>query len=366
MPRLQIPKALTPTAVLFSSATLLLGAGGGWLFDQWRMPLAWLVGAMILTTAAALMGVPLKGSRRLRNIMIPILGVMLGSAFTPVALAGIGSWVPSLSALIAFIVVVVVCVGLYFHRILGFGPVTSYFSATPGGLTTMVLIGVDMGGDERNITLVHSIRILLTVLVIPFWFSLFEGYQPGSNAALGSVSELAPVDAVVLFVCAVAGIPLARVLKVPSPLLLGPMIASATAHLAGVTAEKPPVEIVNLAQLVIGTSIGARFVGISVVRVFHVMLAGASSTLFMLVLAAAFAITLEAVTGLPFRALWLSFAPGGVAEMTLISLAMNIDPAMVSTHHLLRVAFMVFSAPLVFALLQKRFVISERVPPPDA
>ena len=31
----------------------------------------------------------------------------------------------------------------------------------------------------------------------------------------------------------------------------------------------------------------------------------------------------------------------------------------VSTHHLLRVAFMVFSAPLVFALLQKRFAISE-------
>ena len=155
-------------------------------------------------------------------------------------------------------------------------------------------------------------------------------------------------------------------LKVPSPLLLGPMIASATAHLAGVTAEKPPVEIVNLAQLVIGTSIGARCVGITVVRVFHVMLAGTFSSLFMLALAAGFAVTLEAVTGLPFRALWLSFAPGGVAEMTLISLAMNIDPAMVSTHHLLRVAFMVFSAPLVFALLQKRFVISERVPPPDA
>ena len=92
MPRLQIPKALTPTAVLFSSVTLLIGAGGGWLFNQWRMPLAWLVGAMILTTAAALMGAPLKGSLRLRNIMIPILGVMLGSAFTPVALAGVGEF----------------------------------------------------------------------------------------------------------------------------------------------------------------------------------------------------------------------------------------------------------------------------------
>ena len=61
-------------------------------------------------------------------------------------------------------------------------------------------------------------------------------------------------------------------------------------------------------------------------------------------------------TGLPFPALWLAFAPGGLAEMTLISLAMGIDTAFVSTHHLLRVVFMVTAAPLVFALIRKRLI----------
>ena len=45
----------------------------------------------------------------------------------------------------------------------------------------------------------------------------------------------------------------------------------------------------------------------------------------------------------------------GIAEVTVdFSLAMGIDTAFVSTHHLLRVVFMVTAAPLVFALIRKR------------
>ena len=105
---------------------------------------------------------------------------------------------------------------------------------------------------------------------------------------------------------------------------------------------------------VIGTSIGCRFVNIPVMRVLKVLMVSAGATCFMLALAVAAALGVEAATGLPFPALWLAFAPGGLAEMTLISLAMGIDTAFVSTHHLLRVVFMVTAAPLVFALIRKR------------
>ena len=79
----------------------------------------------------------------------------------------------------------------------------------------------------------------------------------------------------------------------------------------------------------------------------------------MLVLAAAAGWGLSEVTGLPFHAIWLAFAPGGLAEMTLISLAMGVDVAFVSTHHVVRVAFMVTAAPAVFYVLQKYWDIKE-------
>ena len=336
-----------PALIAGIIGTLAFGAVGGAVFDWLTVPLAWLIGAMVITTAAALTGAPLKGPGQLRNVMIGVLGIMLGSAFTSDALDNLGQWLSSLSVLLAFIVAVTTVVALYLVRIGGYDPISAFFSASPGGLATMVVMGGEMGGDERSIALTHSIRVMLTVLVIPFWFRFFHGYEPGGLATIfGNIGDIAGRDLMILLLCGL-GYPLARLLRLPAAL-------SVAVHLSGVTEAKPPAEIVNLAQVVIGTSIGCRFVNIPVMRVLKVLLVSAGATCFMLALAVAAALGVEAATGLPFPALWLAFAPGGLAEMTLISLAMGIDTAFVSTHHLLRVVFMVTAAPLVFALIRKR------------
>lgn len=336
--------------------TLAFGAVGGAVFDWLTVPLAWLIGAMVVTTAGALMGAPLRGPGQLRNVMIGVLGIMLGSSFTPDALANAGDWVLSLSVLVLFVITVVGMVSLYLTKVGGYDPVSAYFSASPGGLATMVSMGMSMGGDERLIGLTHSVRIMLTVLIIPFWFRFFAGYVPGDVPDIGSFGSVSGMDLLILASCAL-GYPLAKVLRFPAASMMGPLLLSAAVHMAGFTAAKPPSEIINLAQVVIGTGIGCRFVGIPVRHVITTLVTSAGATLFMLGLAAMTALGLEQATGLPFQALWLSFSPGGLAEMTLISLSMGIDTAFVSTHHLLRVLFMVLAAPLVFSILRKRFLI---------
>ncbi|MFQ5765513.1 MAG: AbrB family transcriptional regulator [Rhodospirillales bacterium] len=352
---------LTPALVVGILLTLLFGAAGGWVFNWLRMPLAWMIGAMVVTTVAALAGAPLKGPGRLRHVMMGVLGIMLGSAFTPDAMANVGHWIGSIAVLIVFIVVVVSIVAQLLARIGGFDAVTAYFSASPGGLATMVLLGAEMGGDERSIALVHAIRIMLTVLIIPFWFRFFQGYEPGGTAALGAITGLAGRDTLILVLCAL-GYPMARLLRFPAAPLIGPMLFSAAVHLSGLTAAKPPAEIVNVAQVVIGTGVGCRFVGVRVAEVLRTMLTSIGTTLLMLGLAVVFALGISEATGLEFLALWLAFAPGGLAEMTLISLAMGIDTAFVSTHHLVRVLFMVIAAPIVFRLLRHRLAPAPGMP----
>ena len=347
-----------PRWTLYMLASLFLGTIGGLIFDWLTIPLAWMIGAMVFTTGAALSGAPVRGSRRIRTIFIPVLGIMLGSSFTPETLGQVSSWVPSVVTMLLFVVIVVAVVGVFLHKAMGFGLVSAYFSATPGGLATMVVIGGEMGGDERRIGLTHSIRIMLTVLIIPFYFRIFEGYVPGGLGSLGSVVNLSLRDAAILVSC-MLGYPLFKVLRLPSAQILGPMTLSAIIHVTGLTTAKPPVEIVNIAQVVIGTGIGARFVGVSVVRLYPVMMAAAGGTVFMVGFAAVAALALEALTGLPFVAIWLAFAPGGVAEMTLISLALGIDVAFVSTHHLVRVVFMVITAPLIFHFIDGKWGLRE-------
>ena len=47
----------------------------------------------------------------------------------------------------------------------------------------------------------------------------------------------------------------------------------------------------------------------------------------------------------------LALAPGGLAGMSLIALALGIETAFVATHHVARIAMIVIAAPLVFRKL---------------
>lgn len=332
-------------------AALAIGTAGGALFSYWGMPLAWMMGAMAATTVVALAGARLEAPMGLRGFMVAVIGIMLGAAFTPETVSRAGQWLPSLAGVLLYAATVGVIVFTVLRRLPGYGPISAYFSATPGGLTEMTIVGGAMGGDERVISLIHSVRILVVILVIPFWFRLVHGYVPSGTALLGAAADIAPGDAAILAACAVGGYFAAKRLRVPAAALSGPLLLSALVHVAGITQAKPPAEIVALAQVIIGTAVGCRFSGLALSRVAGTLAIGVATTLAMLAIGFAFAFVLEKTTGLPFAALVLAFSPGGLAEMGLISLSMGIDIAFVSTHHLGRIFVVIFVAPLVFRLL---------------
>jgi uncharacterized protein len=330
-----------------------LGAAGGAVFDALRMPLAWMIGAMLITTAASMAGARLWVPPRMRGVMIAVLGIMLGSSFTPEAVDRAFQWTGSLASLLLFVAVVIATLGLFLRYRAGFGPANAFFSSAPGGFSAMVLMGGAMGGDERTIALMHSVRMMLAVLIIPFWFRLFHGYQPGGTAAMGQIADIAATDAAILTLCAVVGCWVAIKMRLPVATLIGPMILSAAAHLSGLTSARPPGEIVAVAQVVIGAFIGCRFVGVPVKRVVGTMWLSGATTAMMMAITLTFALLLERLLGLPFQALLLAFAPGGLAEMSLVSLAMGIDTAFVATHHLVRIIIVVMLAPIAFRLLSR-------------
>lgn len=333
---------------------LAIGSGGGWLASAAQIPLAWMIGAMVATTVAAMLGLPVAMPRSLRNVMIAVLGVMLGSAFTPEIVQRIGEWSVSLSALAVYGLVAGGASYVYFRRVCGYDRATAYFSAMPGGLSEMILVGSAMGGDTRIISLTHASRVLLVVLALPFAFQVLVGYEPGARPAAGlPLLALLPRDLAILSVCGAVGFGLARALRFPAAALIGPMLLSAGVHLAGWTAAKPPLELVTAAQIVIGTTVGCRFAGTGARLILRAMVGAAGGTAVLAVTALAFALALAQATGLPLEALVLAYAPGGLAEMSLIALAIGADPAFVATHHIVRVVLVVGVAPTLFRALQK-------------
>ena len=95
------PTRATPRTTIASVAlALTLGAAGGALFAWSGLPLAWMLGAMTFTTAAALAGAPIALPALLRTTMLSILGVMLGSSFGPDLPGRLGQWALTLAGLV--------------------------------------------------------------------------------------------------------------------------------------------------------------------------------------------------------------------------------------------------------------------------
>ncbi len=336
---------------------IALGAAGGALFWRLGLPLPWMMGAMCFTTLAAVSGLPMRLPLNLRSVMVAVLGVMLGSAFTPALLDQVGLWSVSLLALIPYLLIATLLCDLYFRRLGQYDQTTAFFAAVPGGLSEMIILGDQRGGDSRTISLAHATRILLVVFTIPFWFRVMYGAGDSTGNALAlqlHLPEMPLSELAILALIALVGGLIGRRLPIPAGVLIVPMVLSAVLHLAAVSTVPPPLEVVAAAQIVLGTAIGCRFAGTAARLVGRATVLALGALVILLLVAIAFAFALSALTGLDAEALLLAYAPGGLAEMSLIALAQDIDPAFVSAHHITRIGLVVTLAPALFALLERR------------
>lgn len=346
------PRWLTITLIF---VTLAVGTAGGALFTLAGMPLAWMIGAMCAVMVATLFGAPMRMTQLFRQPMSAILGVMLGSAFTPAMAAQITGWWPTIAALAGYVMVTSALLYVYFRKLLGLDPVTAFCSATPGGLNEMTIVCIEMGGDDRTVALSHGARILLVVLIIPFAFVALGLYDRGDKPPLGiSIDDYPLGELGTLAACAVVGFAAAKLARIPAAAVTGPMAVSAVVHILGWSGTGPPGELVAAAQVVIGAAIGARFAGVGLRRILKIIVNGAGATVIMLAITVAFALALADVAEAPITALILAFSPGGLAEMSLIALALGIEAAFVATHHIARITLVVIIAPTLFRWRMRR------------
>jgi membrane AbrB-like protein len=333
---------------------LALGLAGGLTFSTLKAPLPWMLGPMVFNSIAAVLRLPIRSPVRLRPYVTVVIGVMLGSGFNPGLFSQLQAWGLSLAFLAVYLTVSGLIVVPYYRYIAGFDWVTAYFSGMPGGLNEMVLIGRDAGGHDGRIALAHAARIVIVVVLVAVWFRLIAGYDLGDRSQFGKSFAVIPwSDLAVLAVCGVAGFFMGPLLRLPAPTLIGPMILSAAAHLSGLSQNPPPREIVTLAQLFLGTIIGCRFIGSSARDIGRALLISLGATLIMLTITILFAVVLHGFFNQQIEQVLLAYSPGGLAEMSLVALAMQADVAYVAIHHVVRIILVVLCAPLVFRMMQR-------------
>ncbi len=333
-------------------ATIGLGATGGALFYELNLPLPWMLGAIIITLVGTLAKWNLSGPEKARPYVVAIIGVMLGSGFKPDTFDHLDQWAVSLTGLVLCVAISAFAVQAYLYRFGGQSRVTAMFCAMPGAVVEMVEIGRATGGDEKAIILAHVWRIILVIAAIAFWFRLVLGYEVDGMMPL-SQNPTGPMDLLILGICAVLGSALGLGFRLPAPTFIGPMVLSAAAHMTGLTESSPPLLVVIMAQIILGAIVGCRFKGSKPSDAFHAFRLALVSTAIMMAVAVSLAWAVHALTGHSTAQLLLAYAPGGLNEMSLVSLAIQADVAFVATHHLFRIVALLTLAGTVLARIAK-------------
>ncbi len=328
------------------ASSLLIGCAGAGLFVALRLPLPWFLGALTATLAAAVANVPFQAPVRIGVVLRAVLGVAIGAAFTPELLS---RGVPMLLSLFGLIPYLVVLIGggyWFFTRRALLDPMTAFFAAVPGGLSDMVLIAEEMGGDARAVTLIQLSRNVLVVFALPLYLQYHDGFEVARQAfaAKSHLSDLTPESAAELLSLGFAGVLLGRKLGIVGAAIVGPMILSGVLHVSGATTAAMPFEIMTPTQVLLGILLGAQFRGLTWLEFRTTLTSGLVFACALLILTPLMSALVARVTGFSPTLTLMAYAPGGQAEINILAFSLHVDVAFVALHHLARLALVMLTA----------------------
>lgn len=324
--------------------TCALAFVAGWVAKALGAPLPWLLGALLVTASAGIanirpLGHVLGFPSLIRTAFVPVIGVAIGAAFTPEVARQVQAWWPSLVALLAFVPLAHATGYLAARRIGGTDPATAYYGMMPGGFVEAIPLGEAAGADIAQLATFQFLRLVLLIVFMPIGFSLATGQVVGSatGETIGKAAGLLPQDWAILVAAGVVGAFGGRAIGIPAGIVVGPLILSGIAHGLGWTEGSPPQWLIETTQLVIGASLGGRFAGRSPRILWTGLKVVVAAVLAILAIAGIFAALLHQAVGEEWQAVFLAFAPGGLVEMALIALSLQVGVIYVTGHHAARI-----------------------------
>ncbi|MBT2728326.1 AbrB family transcriptional regulator [Bacillus sp. ISL-75] len=238
---------------------------------------------------------------------------------------------------------------------------TSFFGTAPGGLSAMPGIAEEVGANTAVVSIIQTMRVFLVILIIPIFVSSWAS-NPVDHVPFPAKTD-SPIAlenllwTVVLVGIAYGGYHLGKYLKFPAPWLIGSLVGVAIVQSLGslymghdMVSWWPHV-VITLSQIFIAASIGSRFHKSMFIGLKQTMIIAFLSTIGLIFSMIMCAIFVSKVTGIALITAVLAFAPGGIAEMTTTSVALNADSTFVVAVQVLRIIIVCVILPPFFRLL---------------
>lgn len=330
-----------------TALTLIVGALGAAIAGVLSAPVFMLLGPAVAVSLAGLAGMRARIDPRLRDLCFILLGLSVGAGFDADALEAMIRW-PLAFVFMALVLWMILLISkALLVRFFGFDPRAALLAAAPGHLSFVIAMASEMGSDVARISVTQSVRLLSLTIAVPF-AAIGLGIEVSADITpQGTPIALAPFLG--LAVCGVlAGLVFMR-LRVPAPLLMGPMVVSAIGHLTGWAPGVLPDWLILPAYLVLGALIGTRFSGVTLAKLRSGLFAGVAVTLVAMGIAGLAALPVALALGMPMAHVLIAFAPGGLETMIALGAVMGVVPGFVAACHIARLMVLTMLLPAMLS-----------------
>jgi membrane AbrB-like protein len=314
---------------------LLVGIPAGYLFAWLHTPIPWMIGPMIAVAALNLTGVQMHSPPYARQLGQVILGSAVSLYFTPPVVAALAGNLPAILAATVSVFLVGILGALTLSRASGVDGKSTFFASIPGGAMAMAVLAARYGAEIAPVAVAHSLRVSIVVIVVPF--ALTYGGFPLEPS---SYKPDLPLDLPTLAVWLAAGALLGEVserLRLQNGYLLVPIFLGAALTMGGVKLSAVPHVLTEVAQLMFGLVLGARYERAFFARHRLFIPFALLNSVFILLASVAAGASLAWIFGLPVATMIIATSPGGLAEMTITAQALHISVPLVVAFHFFRV-----------------------------
>ena len=342
-------------ALISSYKAILIGLIGGYLGTLIGLPLPWLLGSLGLNLCFAFTSYKIIFPTKLLNPIFLIVGIILGGTLNVTLLYKIHLWIFSSVAMLLCTIISTILAGYYFFKVCKFSKFISVLAALPGAFVPISAALLEFGKskNDKGVLIPQATRVIFIVSFVPIFFISKLGFSEMTGYNYQNIYDYRYFLEIsfLLIICFIFANILKRY-KIPSPTLIGAMALSGAFYTFELVNARFPDALINIAFIFLGTALGTRLNGLKIKELLFFIFHGiiVSSILVIVAMITAYLLTF---IGFEFVPTFLSFAPGGIHEMVVISVAYNIDPIFVSYHHFLRIFIIVLFLPFLLSKFKK-------------
>lgn len=330
--------------------SLIIAGSGGYLATLLGIPLPWMLGSLFASICWNLTSQRFATIPHGRRVAQYTIGVSLGLYFTPTAIALIYNNIGLLFSGVFFCLFVSLII-IYFNARNESSFATIYFTYLPGGASEMTNLSKHYHGDNTYIAIGHTTRIILLVFCVPFLVKLFI---PPHETTLQEVvtDQFDLFSLLLLFISSSIGVYIWRFLKQPNPWMLGALLGVGIITYFNNYNFKIPSIYLSIAQILLAMALAEPITRSSLKTSLAALPRMFISSFISIVILFITSYLLSHYFHIEFLTIALGIMPGGISEMSLTALQLDLDVPIVSTLQTTRLIMVMLTAKPIYHLMR--------------